>query len=191
MHPCLPEPARDNAPPISPRLLSPLRRCRAPAHPLSFPRHPHSSRHHDTTGNDRPPGNPGSADPLLSRSRPPGLARFRAALREQCGARLRGFRRAGRQPRGNRGLPATGDVGDARHAAHDLDVAGRRRRRRRNRAHGRPGDDDLGRRHRRRSRVLRRAVDRDLLVRTECGWRIQSRMQERSWMHNAPPVAVR
>ncbi|RXV65506.1 nuclear transport factor 2 family protein [Burkholderia stabilis] len=30
---------------------------------------------------------------------------------------------------------------------------------------------------------------RDLLVRTECGWRIQSRMQERSWMHNAPPVA--
>ena len=31
---------------------------------------------------------------------------------------------------------------------------------------------------------------RDLLVRTECGWRIQSRMQERSWMHNAPPVAA-
>lgn len=31
---------------------------------------------------------------------------------------------------------------------------------------------------------------RDLLVRTECGWRIQSRMQERSWMHDAPPVAA-
>ncbi|VWB72410.1 short-chain dehydrogenase [Burkholderia lata] len=32
---------------------------------------------------------------------------------------------------------------------------------------------------------------RDLLVRTECGWRIRSRTQERSWMHHAPPVAVR
>ena len=32
---------------------------------------------------------------------------------------------------------------------------------------------------------------RDLLVRTECGWRIQRRTQERSWMHDAPPVAVR
>ncbi|MCR4466621.1 nuclear transport factor 2 family protein [Burkholderia sp. SCN-KJ] len=31
---------------------------------------------------------------------------------------------------------------------------------------------------------------RDLLVRTECGWRIQSRMQERSWTQNAPPVAA-
>ncbi|VWD06663.1 short-chain dehydrogenase [Burkholderia lata] len=32
---------------------------------------------------------------------------------------------------------------------------------------------------------------RDLLVRTECGWRIQRRTQERSWMHDAPPAAVR
>ncbi|AIO30348.1 snoaL-like domain protein [Burkholderia cenocepacia] len=31
---------------------------------------------------------------------------------------------------------------------------------------------------------------RDLLVRSESGWRIQSRMQERSWMQHAPPVAM-
>ncbi|WP_175782476.1 nuclear transport factor 2 family protein [Burkholderia anthina] len=31
---------------------------------------------------------------------------------------------------------------------------------------------------------------RDLLVRGECGWQIQSRMQERSWIQTAPPVAV-
>ncbi|QTD94563.1 nuclear transport factor 2 family protein [Burkholderia anthina] len=31
---------------------------------------------------------------------------------------------------------------------------------------------------------------RDLLVRRECGWRIQRRMQERSWMQTAPPVAA-
>ncbi|WP_152034542.1 nuclear transport factor 2 family protein [Burkholderia contaminans] len=31
---------------------------------------------------------------------------------------------------------------------------------------------------------------RDLLVRTERGWRIQRRTQECSWMLDAPPVAV-
>ncbi|MGT0250697.1 nuclear transport factor 2 family protein [Burkholderia pyrrocinia] len=31
---------------------------------------------------------------------------------------------------------------------------------------------------------------RDLLMRTECGWRIRSRLQERSWTHDAPPVAA-
>ncbi|WP_321792850.1 hypothetical protein [Burkholderia pyrrocinia] len=31
---------------------------------------------------------------------------------------------------------------------------------------------------------------RDLLMRTEFGWRTQSRMQERSRIHNAPPVAA-
>ncbi|MPV71712.1 hypothetical protein GD429_39470 [Burkholderia sp. BE17] len=30
----------------------------------------------------------------------------------------------------------------------------------------------------------------DLLVRTESGWRIRSCLQERSWMHDAPPVAA-
>ncbi len=31
---------------------------------------------------------------------------------------------------------------------------------------------------------------RDLLVRTECGWRIRSRTQERSWLHDARPAAT-
>ena len=101
-----------------------------------------------------------------------------------------GLRRPGRQPCGDFRLSGTSDVGDTRHAAHDLDVAADRRRRRRDRANGRPAmmitiDDAAA------IACASSLWYRDLLVRTECGWRIQRRTQERSWMHDAPPVAVR
>ncbi|HDR9482060.1 TPA: nuclear transport factor 2 family protein [Burkholderia aenigmatica] len=147
-------------------------------------------RHHDAPGNDRPDRDPGSADPLLPRRRPPRRHEFErlfathatldytafggpvgsrseiAAYLEQVTSAMRGTRHTISTSL----LIVDGDAATARTAGQAMMISA----------------DDAGR-----NRMCFVGLwYRDLLVRTECGWRIRSRTQERSWLHDARPAAT-